>query len=242
MPRPRSPLATDDAILEMVERGMASGEIARAVGCSDATVRNVRSKFGVSARTGSVETKPWRAFDCAWCGKANQTKRDNKIYCGRSCCSKALMRDRWSYPGRPELSKAVLSRMYWDEGMSSPEIAKALGMTHKGVLGAMRRFEVMRRKVGPRTEGHCFVEECRLPVHRILHKTNGSWYGRRCRLHWIIYRMEVNQKYNDKHLGKDDEAWLRRMRQLLARVQRLNREVSRSLKPESQLATTSPAA
>lgn len=241
MPRQRPPGATDEAILRMARDGAWSGEIAKTLGCSVVTVAKVRRLHGVAMKYGGNDRKPWREFNCAWCGKANTTKRDDKIYCGRSCCSKALMQERWSYPGRPELTKAVLYRLYWDEGKPSTEIATILGMSHNGVLGAMRRFDVLRRRSGPQSEGHCCADDCRLPIYRILHKTNGSWYGRRCRLHWIIFRMEVNQRYSDKKLGKD-EAWLRRMRQLLARVRRLNREVSRSLKPESQLATTSPAA
>lgn len=241
MPRQRPSGATDDAILAMVRDGFSTPQIAAGLGVSDVTVNTVRKAHGVSRKVGSIEVKPWREFQCVWCGEPSRTKRDNKIYCGRSCCSKALMHARWSYPGRPELNKAVLQRLYWDEGKTSPEIAVILGMSHKGVLGAMRRWEVMRRKVGPRTEGECFVEDCRLPVHRILHKTNGSWYGRRCRLHWIIFRMEVNQRYSDKKKGRE-ESWLRRLRQLLARVRRMNHEVSQSLKRESPPATTSPGA
>lgn len=231
-----------DAVVAMAREGFTARQITEALGCSKTAVGNVLLENGLSRKLkGAPERKPWREFQCAWCGKSNKTKRDNKIYCGRSCCSKALMQARWHYPGRPELNKAVLQRLYWDEGKTSIEIAAILEMSHKGVLDAMRRFEVRRRRLGPRSKGTCCEQDCNLPIHRILHKTNGSWYGRRCRLHWIIFRMEVNQRYADKKFGKD-EAWLRRMRQLLARVQRLNREVSRSLNQESLRATTSPAA
>lgn len=135
-----------------------------------------------------------------------------------------------------------LRRLYIDERMTTIEIGQMFGVGHRAVVGAMKRLGIPARKVGASRYVTCCEPDCQLPIYRIRHATNGSWYGRRCRLHWIIYRMEVNQRYNDKHLGKDDEAWLRRSRQLLARVRRLNREVSRSLRPESEQETTSPAA
>lgn len=146
-------------------------------------------------------------------------------------------------PSRRDAMVKRLRQLYIDERLSTIEIAKIVGVaTHKSVLRALHVYGIPVRKLGPRGYLHCMEDGCELPVYRIHHKTNGSWYGRRCKLHWIIFRMEVNQRYNDKHLGKDDEAWLRRLRQLLAQVQRLNREVSQSLRPGSGLATTSPDA
>jgi hypothetical protein len=110
------------------------------------------------------------------------------------------------------------------------------------VLGALKAYGISRRGLGPTKAIKCIEHGCSLPVFKVRHKTNGSWYGRRCRLHWIIFRMQVNQRYNDKHLGKDDEAWLRRLRQALARARRLSREVSQSLKPESEQGMISPGA
>jgi hypothetical protein len=135
-----------------------------------------------------------------------------------------------------------LRRLYLDERQTTIEIGRLYGVAHNTIHGRLRKLGIPTRRVGVSRHVTCCEPDCQLPIHRVLHKTNGSWYGRRCRLHWIIFRMEVVARYNDKHLGKDDEAWLRRMRQLLARVKRLNREVSQSLKPESAPATTSPAA
>lgn len=139
--------------------------------------------------------------------------------------------------------KVRLHELYVVERLSSVQMAPILGVaTHKSILRALKHYGIPRRRMGPRGDLHCIEPGCQLPIFRIRHKTNGSWYGRRCRIHWIIFRIEVNARYNDKHLGKDDEAWLRRLRQILARVQRVSREVSQSLKPESEPATTSPAA
>lgn len=135
-----------------------------------------------------------------------------------------------------------LRRLYEVEGLGVIAIGKIFGVAHRSVAKRLHRIGVEVRPAGPRLRTTCCEPDCSLPVHRVKHATNGSWYGKRCRLHWIVFRMLVNQRYNDRHLGKDDEAWLRRLRQLLARVQRINREVSRSLSKESSPATTSPAA
>lgn len=135
-----------------------------------------------------------------------------------------------------------LRRMYEAERMTTIEIASAFGVTHKSVIRALKVFGIKRRPVGHSRHVTCCEDDCDLPAHKVKHATNGSRYGKRCRIHWIIFRMEVNQRYNDKHLGKDDEAWLRRLRQLLARVQRVNREVSASLRTASLPETTSQSA
>lgn len=132
-----------------------------------------------------------------------------------------------------------LRLLYVDHRLTSVEIGRLFGVTHKSVLRALGRFGVERRQVGTSRFVTCCEPGCLLPVHKVRHTTNGSMYGRRCRVHWLVFRMLVNQRYNDRHLGKDDEAWLRRMRQLLARVQRANLEVSRSLRAGSLPATTS---
>ena len=231
-----------EIVLDAVRRGLSSRQAAELVGCSDTTVRSIRSQHGCSAPTGRQETKPWRWLVCRVCGHEIRTKRDNQVLCGRTCRRVALAAARWKLPSDASQRRALLMRLYWDEGLTSVEIASRLAMSHKGVLGAMRQLDIPRRGLGPRALPHCIEPDCRLPIYRVRHKTNGSWYGRRCRLHWIIFRMAVNQRYNDKHLGKDDEAWLRRSRQLLARVQRLNREVSQSLRPALPPAMISPAA
>lgn len=139
--------------------------------------------------------------------------------------------------------KARLIQLYVIEQKPTTEMASLLGVaTHKSILRALHHYGIPVRKMGPVTRETCIEDDCQLPVYRIRHTNNGSRYGRQCRLHRMIHRMKLGQDYNDKHLGKDDEAWLRRLRQLLARVKRLNREVSRSLKPESGPATISPAA
>lgn len=145
-------------------------------------------------------------------------------------------------PRKPEKRAARgewLRLLYLENRFTAPELGRLFGVNHKSVYGALKRFGIPTRRSGPVEGVECCEAECHLPIYRVRHKTNGSMYGRRCRLHWIIFRMNVNNRYNDKHLGKDDEAWLRRLRQLLAQVQRLNREVSQSLNTASAPATTS---
>lgn len=132
--------------------------------------------------------------------------------------------------------------LYVEQRLTTIEIGRLFGVTHKSVHRALRQHGIATRKAGTSRHYTCMEPGCNLQAHKVKHATNGSMYGRRCKLHWIAFRMEANQRYNDKHLGKDDEAWLRRMRQSLRRVQRVNREVSQSLKAESQQATTSRAA
>jgi hypothetical protein len=135
-----------------------------------------------------------------------------------------------------------LRRLYVDENMTTIEIGQLFNVKHRSVVSALKKFGIPARKVGVSRYETCREPECQLPIYRIRHKGNGSWYGSKCRLHWIIHRMKLSQEYNDKHLGKDDEAWLRRLRQLLARVRRMNHEVSQSLKVASPPETTSPDA
>jgi hypothetical protein len=134
-----------------------------------------------------------------------------------------------------------LTRLYEEEKWPVTKIAAHYDVSHRSVSRTLLKIGVTIRRRGDEWHKHCCEPGCVLPLYRIQHATNGSFYGKRCRLHWIVYRMKVNQEYNDKHLGRD-ESWLRRMRQLLARVQRINREVLRSLKRESPPATTSPDA
>jgi hypothetical protein len=148
------------------------------------------------------------------------------------------------WPRDPVLQRAraeELRRLYEDEGLGVIAIGEIFGVEHRTVAHRLHRIGVKVRRAGMIRRTTCCEPDCHLPVHSVKHKTNGYYYGKRCRLHWIVFRMMVNQRYNDKHLGKDDEAWLRRLRQLLARARRLNREVLRSLKPESTRATNSPA-
>lgn len=194
-----------------------------------------------------LRAHPWRRVTlvCPKCGRAFEARINEgytRTFCSRSCASQTHQAKRHVFPGTDDEIAALLQRLYWVERRTTPEIAALYQTDHVVVKRWMRRLGITRRPMGPRKAPHCIEEGCRLPVHRIQHKTNGCWYGRRCRMHWIVFRMIVTQRYNDKHLGKDDEAWLRRMRQLLARVKRLNREVSQSLNPASGPATTSPDA
>ncbi len=125
-------------VLALHRSGLGTKAIAEQLGCSGATVRGIKREFGCIGKTGRAPWKTPRVFRCEWCHAKNSTTRDDKRFCNRRCCSQWLMHRRWNYDGRPPISAHILRRMYWKEGKSSPEIAKLLKMTHKGVLDAMR--------------------------------------------------------------------------------------------------------
>ncbi len=183
---------------------------------------------------GRPETKPWRTFTCRVCGAKRQTKRDRQVVCNQRCMLARLRESRWKLPRHAATRRALLMRLYWKERKTSIEIAKQLDMSHKGVLGAMRMLKITRRGMGPRAEPHCIEKGCNRPIYKILHKANGSWYGRRCYLHWVVYRFSVNQPKEGSYAS-----WQRRNRRLLSRAKKLAHALSSTLSAESKPELTS---
>lgn len=218
-----------EAVRPLVLEGLTTDAIAARLHVSSATICDYRRELGLNLPTGRSETKPWRWFVCRACGSRRRTKRDSQVVCGKRCMLARLHAARWKLPSDGRTRRALLVRLYWREGKSSPEIARQLGMSHKGVLDAMRKLQIQRRPIGPRKLPHCIEPGCEKPVFRVKHNTNGSWYGRRCYLHWVVYRFNVNQPRETEY-----GSCQRRSRRLLSRVRRIAREVSNMLNAESR--------
>lgn len=105
--------------------------------------------------------------------------------------------------------REVLHGMYWDQGMTSIEMAAHFGVEHKSVLNIMRKLGVPRRRLGPRNLGKCI--KCGEPVHQIKHTGNGASYGKLCRAHWLEHRAKLAREYGKKDRVKaKKKAQLRR--------------------------------
>lgn len=85
--------------------------------------------------------------------------------------------------------KKLLTRLYWKEIKSLPEIAVMFGVNHKSILGVFRELDIPRRKVGHSRNSKCVV--CGALVHKIKHSNNGSLYGKRCKKHWNQHRAKL---------------------------------------------------
>lgn len=215
--------ALERQMIKAVRRGLNSEQVAQQFGCSDTTVRSVRKAHGLSAPTGRQRQAPRREAHCKQCGRRFSfwaiASKPIRVFCGQRCCA-AAGRDRHrKLPKDGRTRRALLMRLYWKEKRSTPEIAKLFNMNHKGILGAMRTLQILRRPVGPTRHLHCIEPGCTRPIYRILHKTNGTWYGRRCYLHWVVFRFRANQP-------KGESSWERRNRRLLRRATRIVRAVS----------------
>src|SRR3990167_9933041 len=76
---------------------------------------------------------------------------------------------------------ARLHKLYVVERRTTPEIAVIVGVaTHKSVLRAMNVYGIPRRKVGQSRAVTCIEPGCHLPVYKIRHATNCSWYPPHC--------------------------------------------------------------
>lgn len=101
-------------------------------------------------------------------------------------------------------NRELLHSMYWDQGMSSIEMAAHFSVEHKSVLNIMRKLGVPRRRLGPRNSGKCL--KCGEPVHKIKHAGNGASYGKLCRKHWNEHRAKLAREYGRKERVKTKKA------------------------------------
>lgn len=226
-----------DLVVSLVKEGLATSEIAGMLGCSDTTIRTIRSDRGCSAPTGSVARLPWLVAKCRQCRRLFDYKEykchGRRMFCGIRC-KLAWDRDqRRKLPKDGRTRRALLMRLYWKENRTTTEIAQQFGMAHRSVISAMQKLGIPRRKVGSSRFTVCKEPGCDKPIYKVFNKTNGSWYGRRCYLHWVVYRFNVNQP-------KGEQTWERRSRRLLNRARRLARAVSSTLNAASGPEWTSP--
>lgn len=151
-------------------------------------------------------------------------------------------------------NKRLLTRLYWKEQHSLPDIARLYDVNHKSVENVFRELGIPRRK--RRTKGQSRFQKCikcGAPVYKIKHRGNGSRYGKRClkhkREHYRnlsrIYtrREEIRLKklqnnYQSYYRGpkrpKGEKQWLVKSKILLRNAQRL------SLGKETRVASRFP--
>ncbi len=115
-------------------------------------------------------------------------------HCSRACHLRDLSRQRVKVPHDYDL----LYRLYVIENKTTTEIAELFGCEHHAVGHRLLDVGIRPRKVGISRWTHCCEEGCDKPVHKIQHKGNGSWYGKRCFEHWKKFRAKVNKDYIDK--------------------------------------------
>lgn len=114
---------------------------------------------------------------------------------GRFCSKRCLV--RWLHKYRQLLPHAdEIKRLYWDEGLSLWEIARKFGVTDQSaVKKAMQKAGLPRRPKKHIGKTVCVVGGCGKPAHKIQHKGNGAWYGKRCKAHWLEHRASLQKKY-----------------------------------------------
>lgn len=141
------------------------------------------------------------------CGKEFEFRIRPKTdsFRGRYCCQKHAVKhlsiERIKVPADFDL----LHDLYVVKNMTTPEIGKLFGVGHHAVRHRLIDVGIRPRKVGISRYTTCIEDGCNLPVHRIQHKTNGSWYGRRCYEHFKMHRKRVCAEYNKNNRPKINE-------------------------------------
>lgn len=88
--------------------------------------------------------------------------------------------------------KKLLTYLYWEQEMGTPQMAQLFGVNHKSILWNLKKLGIPSRPKG--TSRHvkkCIETGCRKPVHKLYHRKNGSRYGRRCKEHWKAHRKKL---------------------------------------------------
>lgn len=96
----------------------------------------------------------------------------------------------------------LLYDLYITENMTTTEIGKLFDVHHGAVRRRLRDVGILPRKVGISRYTICVEKGCDKPIHRIQHKTNGSWYGKRCFEHWKAHRKRVCADYGKNNRPK----------------------------------------
>lgn len=122
--------------------------------------------------------------------KTDPVKRGH--YCEQAHAIKHVSWQRRKVPADHDL----LYDLYVVKNMTTTEIGKMFDVNHHAVRHRLLDVGLRPRKVGISRYTICIEEGCGKPIHRILHKTNGSWYGRRCFDHWVAHRKKVCLKWN----------------------------------------------
>jgi hypothetical protein len=99
----------------------------------------------------------------------------------------------------------LLHDLYVVKKMTTPEIGRLFGVGHQAVRHRLIDVGIRPRKVGISRYTVCIEVGCHLPVYRVQHKTNGSWYGKRCFEHWRAHRKRVCADYAKNNRPKINE-------------------------------------
>jgi hypothetical protein len=126
----------------------------------------------------------------------------------RVCCSGACALELGRVNLRKLPAPEVVANLYWVQRMSIPAIARKYGLQHQNVWLYMKRHGIKRRSKGSKAGGERNCIECGRPVFKILHKANGSRYGRRCRFHWNLHRAKLGRIYKRIRKGTAPEKYL----------------------------------
>lgn len=134
--------------------------------------------------------------------------------------------------------RELLHRMYWEQRMTTTEMARHFNVTHKSMCRAMDQVGVSRRKKG---SSECKItrpcKDCGGVVVKMRHPTNGSPYGTRCaecrRKHYNALNLKYARRDREKRREymkrwyyegpinlNGESAWISTNRALLRTVKR----------------------
>ena len=114
-----------------------------------------------------------------------------RVCCGPPCARVCGRESRRKVPNDREL----LFDMYWNRNMTTPEIAARFATDHSVIKRRMNQLNIPRRKRGVSRHTICIEDNCDRPAFKLLHKKNGSYYGRRCLDHWRKHRIRICTAY-----------------------------------------------
>jgi hypothetical protein len=127
----------------------------------------------------------WSTVPCEGCAQPFRVKiygeparggrrRKVKRFCSPRCVCKFM----WEKKRKVADDAALLRRLYWNDRLTSTEIAELFSATTGAVIHQLTRLGIPRRV--SRCAPHCLVGGCTRPRFR--------GRGSRCRQHWIEYR------------------------------------------------------
>lgn len=112
-------------------------------------------------------------------------------FCGQRCHMKFERERRRKVPH----DYALLYDLYWNQNMTTVEIATRFDTDHSVVKHRMNQLGIPRRKPGHSRWMICRVDGCSQPIYRVKHKINGALYGSRCFFHWVEHRHRLQVDY-----------------------------------------------
>jgi hypothetical protein len=127
-----------------------------------------------------------------------KTEADRGRYCCQRHAIKHVSIQRIQIPADFDL----LYDLYVVKNMTTTEIGKMFSTGHGAVRHRLLDVGIKPRKVGISRYTICVEDGCDKPVYRIQHKTNGSWYGKRCREHWKGHRKKICADYAKRNRPK----------------------------------------